>query len=136
MGGFPSPGQSAGETPARLGLYGCMLAQGDQPGLLGAVLIALASGWVASRLRRTALDAFASLVVGVCGAVLGMMLLGPIGLPATALWLLASSLAGALVILALWTAWPNRAQMWRNRNHVRVKEFEKRGSTGSSQENT
>ncbi|HYG27411.1 MAG TPA: hypothetical protein VD906_10935 [Caulobacteraceae bacterium] len=113
-----------------------MLAQGDQPGLLGAVLIALAGGWAASRLMRTALDPFPSLIVGVCGAVLGMMLLGPLGLPLGALWLLAFSLAGGLLILALWRAWPQAAEMWRNRNHVRREEFEKRGSTGRSQEET
>lgn len=90
----------------------------DEPGLLGAVLIALAGGWVASRILHTALEPFPSLIVGVAGAVLGMMLLGPLGLPPTALWLLAFSLAGGLLILALWKAWPEMAERWRNRNRL------------------
>ena len=136
MGGFPARRQLAAKPARPSGLYGWMLAQGDQPGLLGAVLIALAGGWAASRLMRTALDPFPSLVVGVCGAVLGMMLLSPLGLPLGALWLLAFSLAGGLVILALWKAWPEVTEKWRNRNHAGSEEFEKRGSTGRTQEKT
>jgi hypothetical protein len=63
------------------------------------------------------------------------MLLGPLGLPLGALWLLAFSLAGGVAVLALWRGLAEMAEKWRNRNHVRAEEFEKRGSTGRSQEN-
>jgi uncharacterized membrane protein YeaQ/YmgE (transglycosylase-associated protein family) len=113
-----------------------MLGQAGQPGVLGAVLLALAGGWVASRLLRAHLAPFPALVVGLLGSVLGMLLLGLVSRSPSALWLLTSSVAGSLILLMAARVSPGMAEKWRNRNRSRSQEFEKRSSTGRSQENT
>lgn len=73
------------------------------PGLFGAVLIALASGWIARRLLLRPPGVFACLALGVAGALLGVMAAWTVGLPVTgAPGLLAAATGGALFILSLW----------------------------------
>lgn len=135
MGITPYVGCPTGETPRRLGLYGMMLKEaGEQPGLLTAILIALAGGWAASRMLRRAQPPFPSLVVGITGAVLGMTLMGMVGLRLGAVGLLAASLAGGLLVLAAARPFASGAKRWRKRNHVSRDEFEKRGSTGTQED--
>jgi len=109
---------------------------GGQPGLLGAVLIALAGGWAASRLLRQHLDAFRSLILGFTGAVLGLMLAGAAGWKLNGLGLLAASLICGLLVFAVSWALANAAERRRKRNHVQRREFESCGSTGRTQEDT
>lgn len=107
---------------------------GGQPGLLGAVLIALAGGWAASRLLRTSPGAFPCMVVGVTGAVLGLGLAGAAGLKLDGVGLLAASVACGVLILVVSRAIANAAERRRNRNHTERREFESGGSTGRTQE--
>ena len=76
--------------------------QSDQPGLFGALLIALAGGWAASRILRSPADAFHSLGLGVGGAVMGTMLAGALGLTLNGVGLLIAAIAGGLAVLATW----------------------------------
>jgi len=109
---------------------------GDDPGLFGALLIALAGGWAASRLLRTSPDPFACLVLGVTGAVAGLSLAGAAGLRLGAIGLLAVSIGGGVGLFALCKAVSNVTEWRRNRNHVAPSEFESGGSTGRTQEDT
>lgn len=106
---------------------------GPQPGLLGAVLIALAGGWAASRLLRSPQDGFHSLILGVTGAVLGLTLAGAAGLRLGPVGLLAASLCFGLLILALARSLSIAAERRRNRNHKLPREFESGGSTGNAE---
>ena len=106
---------------------------GAQPGLLGAVLIALAGGWAASRVLRDAQDGFGSLILGLTGAVLGLMLAGVAGVGLGPVGLLAASLGFGLLILALARSLSIAAERRRNRNHKLPREFESGGSTGNAE---
>lgn len=109
---------------------------GPQPGLLMAVLIALAGGWAASRLMRSGSGGFACLVLGVTGGVLGLSLAGAAGLNLGGVGLLVASVTGGVLALALGRAISNAAERRRNRNHKPHKEFESCGSTGRTQEDS
>lgn len=100
----------------------------DQPGLFGAFLLALAGGWVASRILRSPADAFHSLELGIAGAVLGMLAAGALGLTLNAIGLLAAAIVGGLTILGvrLLTA------RIRERNHAARDEFEDRNKLEDS----
>ncbi|HEX6859288.1 MAG TPA: hypothetical protein VF138_03695 [Caulobacteraceae bacterium] len=93
-----------------------MWRHAGDPGLLTTVLIALAGGWAASRMLRSALDPFRSLVLGITGAVGGMVLLGAVGWKLGALGLLAASLAGGVLLQALSRPISSWAERRRNRN--------------------
>jgi hypothetical protein len=71
----------------------------DQPGLFGALLIALAGGWAASRILRTPANAFHALELGFAGAVLGMLVVGVPGRTLNAIGLFAAAIVGGLTIL-------------------------------------
>jgi uncharacterized membrane protein YeaQ/YmgE (transglycosylase-associated protein family) len=107
---------------------------GPQPGLLTAVLIALAGGWAASRLMRVDPGPFPSMVLGVTGAVLGLSLAGLAGLRLGGVGLLVASVTGGVLAFALGKAISNAAQRRRNRNHTSQDEFGSGGSTGRTQE--
>jgi uncharacterized membrane protein YeaQ/YmgE (transglycosylase-associated protein family) len=94
----------------------------DQPGLFGALLIALAGGWAASRILRSPADAFHSLALGVGGAVLGMMLAGALHLTLNGVGLLIAAIAGGVIVLALCRLIARK----RERNHAARDEFETR----------
>ena len=96
--------------------------QSDQPGLFGALLIALAGGWAASRILRTPADAFRSLELGIVGAVLGMLAAGVVGLTLSAIGLFAAAIAGGLAVLGVGLLIVRR----RERNHAAREEFETR----------
>jgi uncharacterized membrane protein YeaQ/YmgE (transglycosylase-associated protein family) len=112
------------------------IVTGPQPGLLTAVLIALAGGWAASRLMRTDPGPFPSLVLGVTGAVLGLSLAGALGLRLSGVGLLVASVTGGVLAFASGKAISNAAERRRNRNHKPQKEFESSGSTGRTQEDS
>jgi hypothetical protein len=94
--------------------------QSDQPGLFGALLIALAGGWAASRILRAPADAFRSLELGFAGAVFGMLAAGAIGLTLGAMGLFAAAIIGGLAVLGTGLLVARR----RKRNHAASKEFD------------
>ena len=94
----------------------------DQPGLFGALLIALAGGWAASRILRSPADAFHSLALGVGGAVMGATLAGALHLTLNGVGLLVAAIAGGLLVLSLCRLIVRK----RQRNHAARKEFESR----------
>ena len=96
--------------------------QSDQPGLFGALLIALAGGWAASRILRAPADAFHSLELGIAGAVLGMLAVGALGLTLNTIGLFAASITGGLTILGVGAL----TARIRERNLSRMGELEKR----------
>lgn len=96
--------------------------QSDQPGLFGALLIALAGGWAASRILRAPADAFYALALGVGGAVLGMFGAGALGLTLNGIGLFAAAIAGGLTILGVGLL----TVRIRKRNHAARDEFETR----------
>jgi len=108
----------------------------SQPGLLGALLIALIGGWAASRLLGKHPGPFPSLVLGVTGAVLGLSIAGAAGLRLGWVGLLVTSVTGGVLALAFARAILNAAERRRNRNHKSPHEFESGGSTGNTQEDT
>lgn len=72
-------------------------------GLLGMVLVGLAAGWIAQRAVGRRLPLFASLVLGVAGAMLGGALAEALGIRlAGATGGLVAATAGAVLILALY----------------------------------
>jgi len=94
----------------------------DQPGLFGALLIALAGGWAASRMLRSPAEPFQALELGIAGAVLGMLAGGALGLTLNAIGLFAAAIVGGLTILSLGLL----TARIRERNHAAREEFERR----------
>ena len=108
----------------------------DGVGVFSALLIALAGGWAASRMLRTHPDPFACLVLGVTGAVAGMMAAGAAGLRLGPIGLLAASVAGGMGLFTLAGLVSNVTERRRNRNHKPVREFGTCGPSGRTQEDT
>ena len=74
-----------------------------QPGLLGAVLIALACGWLARRILMRGPGVFASLGLGLAGGLAGILATAAIGVPLSgAAGLAGAALGGSIFLLALW----------------------------------
>lgn len=77
-------------------------AAGADPGLFGAVMIALVAGWLARRLLARRPSVFACVAVGAGGTVLGLVAAGALSLPVSgALGLFAAALGGAVFIQAM-----------------------------------
>lgn len=73
------------------------------PGLLGAVLIALACGWLARRVLLRGPGVFASLALGLAGAALGLSAAAVVGAPMSgAGGVAAVTLGGSVFLLSLW----------------------------------
>ena len=96
----------------------------DQPGLFGALLIALAGGWAASRILRSPAQPFQAMGLGVAGALLGMGLAGALGVRANAVWLLAAAICGGIGVLAAWRFISHRLARRCERNLGRTDELE------------
>lgn len=98
----------------------------DQPGLFGALLIALAGGWAASRMLRSPAQPFQALGLGVAGAVMGMALAEALEVRPGAVWLLAAAISGGVGVLAACRAISHRLARRRERNLGRTDELERR----------
>jgi uncharacterized membrane protein YeaQ/YmgE (transglycosylase-associated protein family) len=73
-------------------------------GLLSWIIIGALAGWIASKFMNTdaSMGAFANVVVGIAGALIGgfiMNLLGGVGITGFNLWSLLVSIIGAIILL-------------------------------------
>lgn len=72
------------------------------PGLFGALVIALAAGWIARRVLLRRPSVFQCLVVGAAGALIGVAATALLALPVTgALGLFAAATGGAIFLQAM-----------------------------------
>lgn len=108
---------------------------GEGVGVFSALVIVMAGGWAASRLLRTHPDPFACLVLGVTGAVAGMMAAGAAGFRLGSIGLFAASVLGGAALLGLFRLTSNVSKRRRNRNLVGTSEFESCGPSEETQEN-
>jgi uncharacterized membrane protein YeaQ/YmgE (transglycosylase-associated protein family) len=70
-------------------------------GLLGAVVIGLLAGWIAARVVRSRLSLFASMGLGIVGALVGTGIVGALGLRSNGMLTgLAVATVGAILLAA------------------------------------
>lgn len=70
-------------------------------GLLGAVVIGLLAGWIAARVVRTRLSPFASMGLGIVGALVGTGIVSALGLRSNGMLTgLAVATVGAILLAA------------------------------------
>ncbi|MDU7338045.1 MAG: GlsB/YeaQ/YmgE family stress response membrane protein [Clostridium sp.] len=82
-------------------------------GILAWVIIGALAGWIASKFMDTdaSMGAFANIVVGIVGAMIGgfiMNMLGGVGITGFNLWSLLVSVIGSVILLWILRMFKNR----------------------------